>query len=53
MPDRGGAYLRKGDYDHAIKDYDEALKINPKNEEGYLEARPGQGKFAGLSRCPR
>jgi len=23
----GGAYLRKDHYDHAIKDYDEALKI--------------------------
>ena len=32
----GGAYLRKDHYDHAIKDYDEALKINPKNGEGYL-----------------
>jgi tetratricopeptide (TPR) repeat protein len=27
----GGAYLRKDHYDHAIKDYDEELKINPKS----------------------
>ncbi len=26
---RGLAYARKGEYDHAIQDYDEALRINP------------------------
>jgi tetratricopeptide (TPR) repeat protein len=51
----GGAYLRKDHYDHAIKDYDEALKINPKNGEGYLargqvkeSSRNYRGALAGI-----
>src|ERR1700677_1904030 len=26
---RGSAYARKGDYEHAIQDYDQALRLNP------------------------
>jgi len=29
---RGAAYVRKGDYDHALPDLDEAVRINPKAE---------------------
>src|SRR5262249_6175665 len=28
---RGNAYFSKGDYDAAIRDYDEAIRLNPKN----------------------
>jgi tetratricopeptide (TPR) repeat protein len=26
---RASAYMRKGDYDHAIQDYDDAIRLNP------------------------
>ena len=31
---RGAAWQRKGDYDRAIKDNDEAIRIDPKNRLG-------------------
>jgi tetratricopeptide (TPR) repeat protein len=33
--DRGNAYARKGDYDRAIADYDEAIRLDPKYALGY------------------
>ena len=33
--DRGVAYKDKGDYDHAIADYNEAIRLNPKNSIAY------------------
>ena len=39
MPDafnnRGTAYAKKGDLDHAIADYDAALRIDPKLTDAY------------------
>ncbi len=30
---RGSAYLRQGDYDHAIQDLDQGLRLNPSSVE--------------------
>jgi lipoprotein NlpI len=43
---RGNAYYWKGDYDHAIRDYDQAIRLNP----NYANAMDGLGlayKFKG------
>ena len=32
---RGGAYLRKGDYDRAISDFDQAIQLDPKLASAY------------------
>ena len=32
---RGGAYGHKGDYDHAISDYDKAIELNPHYAQAY------------------
>ena len=32
---RGNARFRKGDYDHAIEDYDQALKLDPNEPTAY------------------
>ena len=32
---RGQAYTRKGDHDHAIQDYSEAIRVNPKDASDY------------------
>jgi lipoprotein NlpI len=45
---RGHAYRRKGDYDRAIPDYDEAIRLNPKLAEAFYNrgtARFNQGHF--------
>ena len=34
--DRGTAYLNKGDYDHAIADYTQAIAINSQDAEYYI-----------------
>ena len=34
---RGDAYLRKGEYDRAIKDYNAAIKLAPENSEVYVD----------------
>jgi len=39
--DRGLAYYDKRDYDHAIADYDQAIKLDPKNANAF--------KFRGLA----
>ena len=31
---RGHAYSEKGDYDRAIKDFAEAIRLDPKNADG-------------------
>ncbi len=32
---RGSAYMQKGDYDHAIQDYDDAIRLNPNDAPAY------------------
>jgi tetratricopeptide (TPR) repeat protein len=34
---RGEAYTRKGDYEHAIQDYGDAIRLNPNDMYAYLE----------------
>src|SRR5262249_47815018 len=36
---RGHAHFVKGDYDHAIADYGEAIRLDPKEAYGYLSKR--------------
>ena len=36
---RGNAYFRKGDYDRAIADYGEAIRLNPQDAVGLLHPR--------------
>jgi tetratricopeptide (TPR) repeat protein len=48
---RGNAYAARGDYDRALKDYDEALRFNPKfaaamRNRGTLHARKGDDDSA-------
>lgn len=33
---RGNAYAGKGDWDHALRDYDEAIKVEPKNADAWV-----------------
>src|SRR5450432_824725 len=33
---RGNAYLEKGDYDTAIRDFDESIRLDPKSDEAYI-----------------
>lgn len=37
---RGSAYRAKGDYDRAIADYNEAIRLNLKFELPYKQLRP-------------
>jgi tetratricopeptide (TPR) repeat protein len=34
---RGNAYVRKGDRDHAISDYDQAIRVNPNYADAYTD----------------
>src|ERR1700730_17605619 len=47
---RGVAYKRKGDLDRAIADYDEAIKINPKNGIAFINRGLGYLKKGDLDR---
>jgi tetratricopeptide (TPR) repeat protein len=47
-PYRGLTYARKGEYDRAIQDYDQAIRLNPKDAKALLYrgiAQFEQGKF--------
>ena len=33
---RGAAYFGKGEFDRAIADYDQALQLNPKDQQAYV-----------------
>ena len=37
--ERGRNSYRKGDYDAAIKDYDVAIRLNPKSSRSFRESR--------------
>ncbi|WP_240537995.1 tetratricopeptide repeat protein [Bradyrhizobium japonicum] len=43
---RGGAYAAKGDFDRAIADYDEAIRLNPRDKEA-ISARGNAYKTKG------
>lgn len=47
---RGSGYANKGDYDRAIQDYDQAIKLDPKNAYALLNrgiAKVRKGDKAG------
>jgi tetratricopeptide (TPR) repeat protein len=47
---RGNAYFGKGQYDRAIEDYDQAIRLNPNYAEAYNNrglAKRAKGDFAG------
>ena len=47
---RGNAYRDKGQYDRAIEDYDQAIRLNPNYAEAYNNrglAKRAKGDFAG------
>jgi predicted RNA-binding Zn-ribbon protein involved in translation (DUF1610 family) len=46
--ERGVAYHQKGDYEHAIYDFNEAILIEPKNADVYMDRG-----FSLYSTCPR
>jgi tetratricopeptide (TPR) repeat protein len=50
---RGKAYERKGDFDHAIADYEAALKANPALVEARRSRENAQNALAGGQNAPR
>ena len=48
---RGEDYDSKGDYDRAIRDYDEAARLNPTNYRTFeVQALDASGRVIGTSR---
>ena len=43
--DRGAAYYFKKDYERAIKDYDEAIKLDPRSDRAYANRGAAYGKL--------
>jgi len=37
--DRGNAHFGKGEYDRAVADYTEAIRLDPDHAEAYITAR--------------
>jgi tetratricopeptide (TPR) repeat protein len=47
---RGAAYVIHGEYDHAIADLDEAIRLNPKDPEAFTSRGDAYAKKAGVAR---
>src|SRR5690349_383622 len=48
LNNRGAAYVGKGDYDRAIQDFNQAIRLNPDNDNPYINrasAYANQGKY--------
>lgn len=43
---RGAAYFRRGDYGHAISNYDQAIRLDPKCTNAYGPGRRGVRSWA-------
>jgi Flp pilus assembly protein TadD len=50
---RGAAYVIRGEYDNAIADLDEAIRLNPEDPEAFTSRGDAYAKKAGLSRIVR
>jgi len=50
---RGAAYVIQGEYDNAIADLDEAIRLNLKDPEGFTSRGDAYAKKAGLGRIIR
>jgi tetratricopeptide (TPR) repeat protein len=50
---RGAAYVIHGEYDNAIADLDEAIRLNPKDPEAFTSRGDAYAKNAGLARIVR
>ena len=48
---RGLAYLKKGEFDRAITDFDEAIRLNPEDGEAYHNRGVAHGKKGELARA--
>jgi tetratricopeptide (TPR) repeat protein len=50
---RGAAYVIRGEYDNAIVDLDEAVRLNPADPEAFTSRGDAYAKKAGLARIVR
>jgi tetratricopeptide (TPR) repeat protein len=50
---RGAAYIIRGEYDHAIADLNEAIRLNPKDPEAFTTRGDAYAKKAGVARVVR
>src|SRR5262245_20270719 len=50
---RGAAYIIRGEYDRAIADRNEAIRLNPKDPEAFTTRGAAYAKKAGVARVVR